>query len=177
MTFDDILEQVLTLLKRQGRVSYRALKMRFEEIDDEYLDVLREELIDAQGVATDEDGRIMVWAGERDMPETTPEPGQTAQPVIEQHQPSEHKPLPTPFGSSPLPILTSDAERRQLTVMFCDLVGSTALSGQLDPEDLRDIIRSYQTACFEVIQGFEGHVAQLLGDGFRILWLPTSARG
>jgi hypothetical protein len=47
MTFDEILEQVIILLRRQCRVSYRALKMRFEEIDDEYLDVLKEELIDA----------------------------------------------------------------------------------------------------------------------------------
>ena len=63
MTFDDILEQIIALLKRQGRMSYRALKMRFD-IDDEYLDVLKEELIDAQRLATDEDGRIMVWAAE-----------------------------------------------------------------------------------------------------------------
>ena len=62
MTFDEILEQIITLLQRQGRVSYRALKIRFE-LDDEYLDVLKEELIDAQRVATDEDGRILVWTG------------------------------------------------------------------------------------------------------------------
>ena len=63
MTFDEILEQVITLLKHQGRVSYRALKMRFD-LDDEYLDVLKEELIDAQRIATDEDGRVLVWVGE-----------------------------------------------------------------------------------------------------------------
>ena|SRR5213592_2863735 len=63
MTFDAILEQVVTLLKRQGRVSYRALKMRFN-LDDEYLDVLKEELIDAQRIALDEDGRILVWVGD-----------------------------------------------------------------------------------------------------------------
>ena len=63
MTFDEMLEQVITLLKRQGRVSYRALKMRFN-LDDEYLDVLKEELIDAQRIATDEDGRILVWVGD-----------------------------------------------------------------------------------------------------------------
>src|SRR6266571_4099192 len=63
MTFDDILSQVLTLLKRQGRVSYRALKLRFN-LDDEYLDVLKEELIDAQRIALDEEGRILVWVGD-----------------------------------------------------------------------------------------------------------------
>ncbi len=59
----------------------------------------------------------------------------------------------------------SEAERRQLTVMFVDLVGSTALSARLDPEDLRDVMRAYQTTCAEVIGGFEGHVAKFLGDG------------
>jgi class 3 adenylate cyclase/predicted ATPase len=57
------------------------------------------------------------------------------------------------------------AERRQLTVLFCDLVGSTELSARLDPEDLREIIGRYQDACAEVIGRFEGHVARFLGDG------------
>ena len=61
-----------------------------------------------------------------------------------------------------------DAERRQLTVMFCDLVGSTPLSEQLDPEDLRDIVRAYQQACAEVVQRFDGHIAQLLGDALLV---------
>ncbi|MDH3598068.1 MAG: AAA family ATPase [Candidatus Tectomicrobia bacterium] len=60
---------------------------------------------------------------------------------------------------------TPDAERRQLTVMFCDLADSTTLSSQLDPEDLREVIQSYQSSCDEVIQHFEGHIAQYLGDG------------
>ena len=61
-----------------------------------------------------------------------------------------------------------DAERRQLTVMFCDLVGSTRLSGELDPEDLREVVREYQPSYTEVIQGYDGHVAQLLGDGLLV---------
>jgi class 3 adenylate cyclase/tetratricopeptide (TPR) repeat protein len=63
--------------------------------------------------------------------------------------------------------LTS-AERRQLTVMFCDLVGSTALSAQLDPEELREVVRSYQKTCAAVIQKYEGYVAQYLGDGLLV---------
>ena len=59
----------------------------------------------------------------------------------------------------------SEAERRQITVMFCDLVGSTALSEQLDPEDLRDLMASYQRACGGVVETYDGHVAQYLGDG------------
>lgn len=59
----------------------------------------------------------------------------------------------------------SEAERRQLTVMFCDLVGSTALSQQLDPEDLRDQFRAYQNACANVITRYEGFIAKYMGDG------------
>jgi DNA-binding winged helix-turn-helix (wHTH) protein len=54
---------------------------------------------------------------------------------------------------------TPDAERRQLTVLFCDLVESTVLASQLDPEDLRAVVRLYHAACAEVIQRFEGHIA------------------
>ena len=61
-----------------------------------------------------------------------------------------------------------DAERRQLTVMFCDLVGSTELSRRLDPEALRELMRAYQTACRTVIERYEGHVAQYLGDGLMV---------
>jgi class 3 adenylate cyclase len=60
---------------------------------------------------------------------------------------------------------TAEAERRQLTVMCCDLVGLTALSEQLDPEELREVVRTYQTTCTGVIRRYDGHVAQHLGDG------------
>ncbi|MGQ0546918.1 MAG: AAA family ATPase [Betaproteobacteria bacterium] len=59
----------------------------------------------------------------------------------------------------------AQAERRQLTVMFADLVGSTALSGRLDPEDLRKVIRSYQGVVAAEVARYEGHLAQYLGDG------------
>ena len=62
MTFDDILAQILDLLQRQGRVSYGALKRRFD-LDDAYLEDLKDEIIHAQRLATDEDGRILVWTG------------------------------------------------------------------------------------------------------------------
>ncbi len=61
-----------------------------------------------------------------------------------------------------------EAERRQLTVLFCDLVGSTTLSGQLDPEDLRAVVRAYQETAAVVIQRYEGHIAQYLGDGLLV---------
>jgi class 3 adenylate cyclase/predicted ATPase len=58
-----------------------------------------------------------------------------------------------------------EGERRQLTVMFCDLVGSTALSGRLDPDELRHVVGEYQRVCARVIEENEGHIAQYLGDG------------
>jgi predicted ATPase/class 3 adenylate cyclase len=61
-----------------------------------------------------------------------------------------------------------DAERRQMTVMFCDLVGSTPLSERLDPEDLREVIRAYQEVCERMISRYEGYTAAYLGDGLLI---------
>src|SRR5215813_11204600 len=147
MTFDEILEQVITLLQRQGRVSYRALKLRFD-LDDEYLDVLKEEMLFAYPVV-DEEGRGFVWTGEAEgqpvSTSTRPAPQEVTSAIQStQTAPPPHEPPPP------------EAERRQLTVMFCDLVDSTALSGQLDPEDLRDVVRAYQAACAEVIQRFDG---------------------
>jgi len=60
---------------------------------------------------------------------------------------------------------TPEAERRQLTVLFCDLVDSTALAARLDPEELRELVQSYQAICAEAIQRLDGHIAQYLGDG------------
>ena len=61
-----------------------------------------------------------------------------------------------------------EAERRRLTVLFCDLVGSTALSEALDPEELSEVIHAYHAACTAVVRRFGGHVAQLLGDGILV---------
>jgi tetratricopeptide (TPR) repeat protein len=79
-----------------------------------------------------------------------------------------HTPDHVPAITPALARSTPDAERRQLTVLFCDLVGSTQLSGQLDPEDLRAVVRTYQEAAAEVIQHYEGHIAQYLGDGLLV---------
>jgi class 3 adenylate cyclase/predicted ATPase len=70
---------------------------------------------------------------------------------------------PTPVAPQPL-----EAERRQLTVLFCDLVDSTALAAQLDPEEWREVVRAYQETCAKVIARFEGHIAQYLGDGLLV---------
>src|SRR5262249_16814984 len=62
----------------------------------------------------------------------------------------------------------AEPERRHLTVLFCDLVGSTELAAKLDPEQLRDLMQAYQGACREVIAQYDGHVAQYLGDGLMV---------
>ena len=66
------------------------------------------------------------------------------------------------------PQARADAERRQLTVLFCDLVGSTRLSTRLDPEDLRGIIGAYHRCVAEIVEGFGGFVARYMGDGVLI---------
>lgn len=63
---------------------------------------------------------------------------------------------------------TNEAERRQLTVVFCDLADSTSMAQRLDPEDWREILRSYQRACERAVQPYGGHLAQYLGDGVLI---------
>jgi len=74
-----------------------------------------------------------------------------------------------PATANELP-LASEPERRQLTVMFCDLVGSTTLSSRLDPEDLRDILQRYQKTCAEVISRHGGFIAQYMGDGIMVFF-------
>ncbi|HTY67704.1 MAG TPA: adenylate/guanylate cyclase domain-containing protein [Alphaproteobacteria bacterium] len=74
---------------------------------------------------------------------------------------------PTAAAAAP-PAVASEretAERRQVTVMFCDLVGSTELSARLDPEDMQDVIRGYQDVCAGAIARFDGFLAKLMGDG------------
>ena len=77
-------------------------------------------------------------------------------------------PLPNPPPLAGEGRVGAEAERRQLTVMFCDLVGSTALSTGMDPEDLRDVIASYQSRCSAAIRHYDGFVAKYMGDGILV---------
>jgi hypothetical protein len=120
--------QDLDLLYREGRVSYRALKRRFN-LDDDYLEDLKAEIIQAKRLAIDEDGVVLVWIG-------APPPALAA--IIETMTSSA--PQHTKALVPEVPGASRDragAERRQLTVLFCDVVGSMALAERLDPEDLR----------------------------------------
>src|SRR5262252_934625 len=160
--FVAVVDQVITLLRQRGRVAYRTLQRQFQ-LDDEALEDLKIELIDAQHLARDEQGRILVWVGDADTP-LSPAPSAV------QHG-LQAEPYAGPVrqrASAPSVPHTSEAERRQLTVLFCDLVDSTRLASQLDPEDLREVIRAYQAACDQVIQRYGGYIAQYLGDGLLI---------
>ena len=133
MTFEEILAQALDLLQCQGRVSYRALKRRFN-LDDAYLDDLKVEIIKAQQLAIDEDGEVLLWKSDtpHDGPSTPPE--HVARSLVEPAVP--------------------ETKRRQLTVTFCDLVDPTQVAGQLDPEEWREVVRAYQATGAQVIQHF-----------------------
>jgi len=161
MTFDEVLDQVRELLQRQGRVSYRALKLRFQ-LDDESLEGVKDELIDAQRLAADEDGKVLVWTGAPPVPSSEFQVPRSSQPSASQ---TADAGLRTPDSKRQTLDSRLAGERRQLTVQFIDLVGSTALSQQLDPEDYHARVVAYQAACGQVIARYEGHIAQYLGDG------------
>lgn len=154
MDFDTLLAQICELLQRQGHVSYWALKRRFD-LSDEDIVGLKVELIEVQELAVDRDGKMLVWAG-----------GAAATTGVDQPAPANALGVqPTPLPPAPH---TSEAERRELTVMFSDLVDSTALSGQLEPEAYRDVLRAYQAVCGAMIQRFDGYIAQHLGDALLV---------
>src|SRR5262245_35033314 len=134
MTFEEILDRILDILQRRGRVSYRALKRQFE-LDDAYLNNLKTELIEVLQIAVDQDKTMLVLRWSSAPPLASPPPAaSSALQAVPQAE----------SATAPISYSTPDAERRQLTVMFCDLVDSTALSTQLDPEDLREVVRAYQ---------------------------------
>jgi class 3 adenylate cyclase/predicted ATPase len=160
MTFDEILAQTLDLLQRQGRVSYRALKRRFA-LDDDYLEDLKAELIDAQRVAADEDGKVLVWSGGSGT-------------VLSSD--NNHKRAPLSYTPTHLleKILNSRAalqgERKQVTVMFADLKGSMELLADRDPEEARRLLDPVLELLIEAVHRYEGTVNQVLGDGIMALF-------
>ena len=120
MTFEEILAQVIEVLQREGRISYRALQRRFD-LDDAYLEDVKVELIEAKQLARDENGRILVWAAQA---------ATTASLTTAQEGPPGSLPaVQTPQeASAHVTPSVPEAERRQLTVLFCDLADSTRLA-------------------------------------------------
>jgi class 3 adenylate cyclase len=160
MDFYAVLDQVVGLLCQRGRVTYRALKRQFD-LDDDILDDLKEEILYGQRLAAEEDGRVIVWTGGPSMP-----PQSISSPSTSREEPQVDQ--QTRVGPRPTAAHTPEAERRQLTLLFCDLVDSTVLASQLDPEEWREVVQAYEAACAKVIQRFEGHIAQYLGDGLPV---------
>ena len=156
MDFVEILEQARALLQSKGRLTYRTLKRQFA-LDDDALADLAFELIEGQAVAADKDGKILLWIG-GGTPEATTSPVTDAS-VSEQ---------PSSASVAPFEQAAPNADRRQITVMFCDLVGSTPMSAQLDPEDYREIMQAYQEMCGQVLARFTGHIARYEGDGILV---------
>src|SRR5262245_1445375 len=125
MTFEEILDQAIALLRRRGRVTYRTLKRQFN-LDEDALEDLTAELIKGQRLAVDEDGEVLVWTGGAANSLT-----------------STGEPTRTPLAYTPThlveKILTSRAalegERKQVTVLFADLKGSMELLADRNPEE------------------------------------------
>lgn len=140
MDFYAVVDQAFDLLRSRGRVSYRALRRQFDLGDDD-LDALKEELLYAHSDAVTEDGLGLAWTS----------PPRTTAKITE------------PENTS-----AQFAERRHLTVLFCDLVDSTPLAGRLDPEDFSEVVQIYQDTCEKVIARYDGHIGAFLGDGLLV---------
>src|SRR5712692_6658510 len=111
MTFDELLAQIRELLQREQRLSYRALKVRFQ-LDDDHLEALKEEIIYAKHLAVDEDGRVLVWTGAAvALPPTAPAP-----------EPAPRAYTPAYLTEKILATRAAlEGERKQVTVLFADL--------------------------------------------------------
>jgi class 3 adenylate cyclase/tetratricopeptide (TPR) repeat protein len=158
MHFEEILDQATAMLQRRGRVTYRALKRQFN-LDDAFLEDLAVELIKGQRLARDEDGEVLVWIGDAAPP---------AAPAT----------APTPLAYTPPylveKILTTrsaiEGERKQVTVLFADLKGSTELIYDLDPEAAQQLLDPALQRMMDAVYRFEGTVNQVLGDGIMALF-------
>src|SRR3989441_10464231 len=176
MDFYEVLDQVAALLRNRGRVTYRALKYQFH-LDDEGLDALKTELTDAQRVAVDEGGTVLVWR------ESTPlTPGLEAKQG--QMQPVSPPQIQAPASYTPPHLAeriraeqraleargSTEGERKTITALFADLKGSTALIEGLDPEEARAIIDPALQLMMDAVHRYQGYVAQALRDGIFALF-------
>src|SRR5271155_4198672 len=136
---------VVVWLRSLGLAQYEAA-FRDNEVDDSVLPSLTAEDLKELGVTALGHRRILL----------------DAIAALRNEGPSAD--LPTP-SAAPSVSPEDRAERRQITVMFCDLVGSTALSARMDPEDLREVISAYQNSVAVTVGRFGGFVAKYMGDG------------
>src|SRR5499426_3154810 len=164
MTFDAVLAQVLDLLQQQRRVAYRALKVRFD-LDDDYLEALKDELIYARRLALDEDGRVLVWTGAT----VSALPSATVPVQVQDQAPLSYTPKHLADK-----ILTTrialEGERKQVTVLFCDIANSTPLAARLGPEAMHTLLNRFFELALDEVHRYEGTINQFLGDGFMALF-------
>src|SRR5215831_9007953 len=125
MTFEEILDQAIAMLQRRGRVTYQTLKLQFQ-LDEEHLEALKDVILFAYPQVVDAAGRGLVWSGESGAI-LSPDPA-SPQSV----EPAGSTPRVGTTAVAPPEPQAPEAERRQLTVLFCDLVDSTVLASQLD---------------------------------------------
>ena len=146
-------------------------------MDSPALEALRHELIVMKGCAADENGDCLVWAGTAEgklKDRATAAPARMAPlPAMRQNEEGAGTWAQeiAASGEAETAVVrepSGDAERRPLTVMFCDLADSTALSTRLDPEDLQDVIRAYQKTSTGILQEYGGYVAKYMGDGILV---------
>ena len=168
MDFYAVLDQVLDLLRQRGRVTYNALKRQFG-LDDACLQDLKDEIIEAQRVAVDEDGRVLVWTGDV---AATPPPA--SEPAAVQVRPTDAGPQAyTPAHLAEKIVTARPAlagERKQVTVLFADLKDSTELIRGLDPEAAQQLLDPALHHMMDAVHRFEGTVNQVLGDGIMALF-------
>src|SRR5438034_851429 len=168
MTVEELIAEVVALLQREGRVSYRMLKRRFS-LDDDYLEDIKEEVIYAKRLAVDEDSKVLVWigGGQVTAPRTvTPPLPQSPANYTPQHLAGRIRAEQAAMEARG----TADGERKTITALFADLKGSTALLEGLDPEAARALIDPALQLMMDAVHRYEGYVAQALGDGILALF-------
>src|SRR5215470_200161 len=164
MTFEEILDQAIAMLQRRGRLTYGTLKRQFE-LDDAALDDLKTELIEGQRLAVDERGTVLVWTGDT---ASVAAPA-TAPALVQAHSPLTYTP---PYLAEKILTARSalEGERKQVTVLFADLKGSTELIRDLDPEAAQTLLDPALQRMMDAVHRFEGTVNQVLGDGIMALF-------
>ena len=164
MDFYAVFDQVVVLLQQRGRASYRALKVQFH-LDDDQFAALKEELVEVQQLAVEQDSRMLIWTGGP----AASSPAATA-PI------SAQNPAPRTYTPPYLveQILSNkhvlEGERKQVTVLFADIKGSTELIAGLDPEEARTLLDPALRLMMHAVHRYEGTVNQVLGDGIMALF-------
>ena len=170
MTFEEVVDQAVAMLQRRGRVAYRALKRQFD-LDDDYLDDLKATVLYEYPQVID-DGQGLAWPGETSTtPEAlkTPASASTPPPQDQGRDPASYTPQYLAEK-----ILTSrsalEGERKQVTVLFCDLANSTAIAERIGPEAMHTLLNRFFELALDDVHRYEGTINQFLGDGFMALF-------